>query len=98
MKVTVVYALPMKQTVVQIELAEGSNVQQAIEMSHFLEKFPEIDLLVNKVGIFAKVCKLVSILEEGDRVEIYRPLPKKSRNPYRKSKKSTEDSAKKDGN
>ena len=35
---------------------------------------PEIDLAVNKVGIFSKACKLDTVLRDKDRIEIYRPL------------------------
>jgi hypothetical protein len=39
-----------------------------------LAKFPEIDLAVNKVGVFGKLTKLDTELRHLDRVEIYRPL------------------------
>ena len=34
----------------------------------------EIDLTKQKVGVFGKVAALDAKLEDGDRVEIYRPL------------------------
>jgi len=86
MWISVVYALPDKQIVEQLELANGSSIEQAIAMSRILENYPEIDLSINKVGVFAKISKLSAILSDGDRVEIYRPLPKKSRSPYNKKK------------
>jgi putative ubiquitin-RnfH superfamily antitoxin RatB of RatAB toxin-antitoxin module len=58
------------------------TAKQAIEVSGILERFPEIDLKINKIGIFGKVAKLDTLLTEGDRVEIYRPLiadPKEAR-------------------
>ena len=39
-----------------------------------LERFPQIDLNDNKVGVFGKLTKLDAELRSGDRVEIYRPL------------------------
>jgi hypothetical protein len=39
-----------------------------------LEQFPEIDLERQKVGIFGKITRLDTKLEEGNRVEIYRPI------------------------
>lgn len=36
--------------------------------------YPEIDLKLNKVGIYNKIKELTTLVEEGDRVEIYRPL------------------------
>jgi len=53
-----------------------------VELTSILEQFPEVDLAINKVGIFGKLAKLDAKLTEGDRVEIYRPLiadPKEQR-------------------
>ena len=72
--VEVGYALPHKQELVLVTLAAGSTVEQAIERSGILEKYPEIDLLKNKLGVFAKLVKPESTLRNRDRVEIYRPL------------------------
>ena len=91
MRVEVAYARPDVQVIFSIELAEGSAAEYAIRQSGVLERFPEIDLEQNKIGIFSKACKLDQILRAGDRVEIYRPLiadPKESRRS-RAAKKDT---------
>lgn len=72
--VEVAFAQPDKQVIIPVRLNEGSTVQQAIDESKVLECYPEIDLATMKVGIFAKHCNLDYIVEQGDRVEIYRPL------------------------
>lgn len=72
--VEVVYALPEKQYMRQVSLAEGATVEQAIIASDLLILRPDIDLKKNKVGIYSRAVKLTDTLEEGDRVEIYRPL------------------------
>jgi len=72
--VEVIYALPEKAERVPLKLAEGSTVQQAIELSDLLQKCPEIDLAKSKVGIYAKLVKADQPLHDRDRVEIYRPL------------------------
>ncbi len=74
MYVEVIYALPNKQELVGLRLPEGSTLQQALEASGLLEKYPEIDLKKNKFGVFSKLSKLDTVLRERDRVEIYRPL------------------------
>ena len=75
MKVGVVYALPGKQTWLNIEVPEGSTVRQAIERSGVLAQFPEIDLTQNKVGVFGKVqASLDAAVDDGARIEIYRPI------------------------
>jgi len=80
MNVGVCYAEANRQLWMRMEVPEGSNVQQAIELSGVLKQFPEIDLEQQKVGIFGKLAKLDAELREGDRIEIYRQItadPKK---------------------
>lgn len=74
MKVGVAYAIPGRQAWVTIEVEEGATVKDAIDKSGILKQFPEIDLETQKVGIFGKVAALDAVLEEGARVEIYRPI------------------------
>lgn len=72
--VEVAYALPKQQLIIPVKLCEGSTAEAAIIASGILEKFPEINLTTNKIGIFGKLSKLDVILRDLDRVEIYRPL------------------------
>jgi len=72
--VEVVYALPEKQYQLTVKLAEGSTVEQAIQASGVLELRRDIDLSENKVGIFSRPVKLGDEVQDGDRIEIYRPL------------------------
>ena len=72
--IEVAYALPDKQSLLEIEVPEGAHVKQAIELSGIMNLYPEIDLSVNKVGIWNRTAKLVEALKDGDRIEIYRPL------------------------
>lgn len=74
LSIEITYALPQKQELVKLILPAGSTVQQAIEASGLKQKFPEIDLAKNKVGVFGKLTKLDAQLRDRDRVEIYRPL------------------------
>ncbi|OON38940.1 RnfH family protein [Izhakiella australiensis] len=72
--VEVVYALPEKQYLYTVKVAQGATVAEAIQRSGILELRPEIDLSQNKVGVFSRPVKLTDTLDAGDRVEIYRPL------------------------
>ncbi|WMY75345.1 RnfH family protein [Buttiauxella selenatireducens] len=72
--VEVVYALPEKQYLLKVRVAEGTTVEQVITRSGILELRTDIDLAKNKVGIFSRPVKLTDTVNEGDRVEIYRPL------------------------
>ncbi|MCH9646278.1 MAG: RnfH family protein [Proteobacteria bacterium] len=74
MQIEVAYALEDKQTLLNIEVDEGTTLKQAIELSGLLTLYPQIDLTKDKTGIFGKIAKLDTILREKDRVEIYRPL------------------------
>jgi len=72
--VEVVYALPQKQEILTVKLPSGASARQAVEASGVLQKYPEIDLAKNKLGVFAKLTKPDAPLRDRDRVEIYRPL------------------------
>ena len=72
--VEVVYALPDKQEILSIRVGAGTTVIQAVEASGMLQKYPEIDLSINKLGVFAKLAKPDTLLRDRDRIEIYRPL------------------------
>jgi putative ubiquitin-RnfH superfamily antitoxin RatB of RatAB toxin-antitoxin module len=74
MKIEVAYALRHKQTLLNIEVDDNTSVEDAIQQSNILKKYPEINLKKNKVGIFGKITALDVKLREKDRVEIYRPL------------------------
>ena len=73
-KVEVVYGLAHKQKLLSLPISKGSTVEQAIIESGMLALFSEIDLKENKVGIWNKAAKLSQIVEDLDRIEIYRPL------------------------
>ncbi|MFW5444317.1 MAG: RnfH family protein [Methylococcaceae bacterium] len=70
----VAYAVSGKQVVIDVQLVNGASVQQAINESGILILCPEIDQAEMNVGVFGKACGLEKIIEQGDRVEIYRPL------------------------
>ena len=74
MLVEVTYALEKKQTLLELEVSEGTTLEQAVELSGIIDTYPQIDLTKDKTGIFGKIAKLDTILREKDRVEIYRPL------------------------
>lgn len=86
MKVGVVYALPKRQSWLTIDVPEGTTVGQAIEKSGILHQFPEIDLATQKVGIFGKSAALDAVVEEGARIEIYRPITADPKTVKRRAK------------
>ena len=74
MIIDVAYALAEKQTLLTFEAEDGISLKEAIEISGILDIYPQIDLSVDKVGIFGKFAKLDTVLRDKDRVEVYRPL------------------------
>ena len=74
MNVGVCYAMADRQLWLRLQVPDDSKVEDAIRLSGVLKLYPEIDLTAQKVGIFGKMAKLDSPIQEGDRVEIYRPI------------------------
>lgn len=72
--VEVAYATPEKQRIIKLNVDSGTKIEDAISRSGILEEFPEIDVADSKVGVFGKAAAMSTVLKEGDRVEIYRPL------------------------
>ena len=80
--VEVAYARPERQLILSLEAPPGITAEQAILRSGILDEFPEIDLDEQKIGVFGKVASRDTVLNDGDRVEIYRTLiadPKEAR-------------------
>lgn len=81
-EVEVAYALPHRQFLKRFYVPSGTTIEQAITLSGIQDIFPEIDLEKQKIGIFSRLTKRGTILQDSDRVEIYRPLlldPKENR-------------------
>lgn len=83
-KVEVAYATPEKQQIIALDVAIGTTAVEAVRLSGIEREFPELDAQGAAMGIFGR--KLAqpeaTVLQAGDRVEIYRPLlidPKQAR-------------------
>ena len=72
--IEVAYARPDKQLLLPLSVPAGTTIEQAIELSGIVQRFPEIDSGNLVVGIFSKRAKLDHVLAVGERIEIYRPL------------------------
>jgi putative ubiquitin-RnfH superfamily antitoxin RatB of RatAB toxin-antitoxin module len=72
--VEVAHALEGRQLILPVEAPQGITAAEAIERSGILQEFTDIDLGKNRLGIFGKASKADTVLQKGDRVEIYRPL------------------------
>lgn len=72
--VEVVYASKFEQVIHEVQLSQGASVEDCIIMSGILTECPDIDLSINKVGIFGAVKSLSEPVVDADRIEIYRPV------------------------
>ncbi len=74
--VEVAYALADKQKLLRLAVPEGTTVREAAMRSGMDGFFPGLDLGAAPLGIFGKAVLKPDerTLEEGERVEIYRPL------------------------
>ena len=80
-------ALPHEEP---LRLPADAPVAEAIRLSDILGRFPGIDLAKNAVGIFGECARLDDVVQDSDRVEIYRPLiadPKEARRVARGRRK-----------
>jgi putative ubiquitin-RnfH superfamily antitoxin RatB of RatAB toxin-antitoxin module len=73
--IEIAYASVEQQTLLRLQVLGNTTIKAAITQSSILNQYPEIDLTINKVGIYNKlVSSLEQFVKEGDRIEIYRLL------------------------
>jgi putative ubiquitin-RnfH superfamily antitoxin RatB of RatAB toxin-antitoxin module len=73
--VEVAYAEPHDQRIVPLKVAPGTTALEAAQQSRVQEHFPNLVLDEgSRLGIFGHIVPPTQVLQEGDRVEIYRPL------------------------
>ncbi|MBV1919920.1 MAG: RnfH family protein [Pseudomonadales bacterium] len=75
-QVEVAYALPDRQELIALSVRKGTSMFDAAVQSNIGDKFPDLDLEGAPMGVFGKADRKPQerVLEEGERVEIYRPL------------------------
>ena len=76
--ISVAYALPERQPVIELQVPEGTTLLAAVKLSGIAEYFPELDFNTVPMGIFgqpiANQNKATTRLKSNDRIELYRPL------------------------
>ena len=74
-KIEVAYAKNAReQVIIPCEVPAFSNIAQCVRQSEILKKYSELSLETIQVGVFGVKKNLLDILQDGDRIEIYRPL------------------------
>lgn len=74
LRVQVCYALRGKQLILDATVETGATIHRAIAASGILARAAEIDLTTLRVGVYGKLKELDAIVQDKDRIEIYRPL------------------------
>lgn len=74
LRIEVAYALPRQQWLRSVELPAGSTATEAVRASGLLEMRPELAGIELDLGVFSSRVNSGYVLQDGDRVEIYRPL------------------------
>jgi putative ubiquitin-RnfH superfamily antitoxin RatB of RatAB toxin-antitoxin module len=70
----VCYATPERIFLEPVEVCAGADLQTAIFASGVLKAFPQLDLSTSRTGVYGKLRPLETVVQEGDRIEIYRGL------------------------
>jgi putative ubiquitin-RnfH superfamily antitoxin RatB of RatAB toxin-antitoxin module len=70
----VCHAAPDRTFLEPVELPAGTTLESAIMQSGVLKAFPQLDLGTCRTGVFGKLRPLDTVVQEGDRIEIYRGL------------------------
>lgn len=75
LRVTVVHSpAPRQVREWPLELPLGATVWQALQASGIAGEFPALELNASMVGVWARKARLDDVLQQGDRLEVYRPL------------------------
>lgn len=74
MRIEIVQVLPRQTRREVVELARNANVGDALAISPLARELSDAAGGALDVGIFGERCALGDPLNDGDRIEIYRPL------------------------
>lgn len=90
--VEIAYAETEDVELIPLTVSAGTTVRDAINQSGICMLYPSINPDTVKTGIFGKLCQGDRVLEDGDRIELYRPLradPKEARRRRAQRQKSS---------
>ena len=82
MRVSVCYASPSGVWLRELLMPAGATVRDALHSSGFQAAFPGVDPMAHGAGVYGSLCDAETVLHDGARLEVYRPLrfdPKESR-------------------
>jgi hypothetical protein len=74
LQIEIAYAEPQRVIVKALTLPPGSRIADALRLAALDSDFIGVDLANSALGIFGRLTRTDHILQQGDRIEIYRPL------------------------
>jgi uncharacterized protein len=74
LRIEIAYAEPQRAIVKAFRLAPGACVADALQLAALDPDFSALDLANSALGIFGRPIRADQLLQDGDRIEIYRPL------------------------
>lgn len=75
LSITLVYSpLPRQVREWSIELEVGATLGQALERCGLFEEFPDLEKNCMQLGVWGRKVQMGHVLQDRDRIEIYRPL------------------------
>ena len=84
LRVSVAFALADHQKVVELTVPAGTTLDEAVALSGIQSQFAGIDLSGLPKGIWYEKRSGDTVLSDGDRIEIYRPLTMDAREARRR--------------
>ena len=96
-RVTLAMALPDRQEVIELDLAAGAAVGDAIAAAELARRFPGVDFASMRTGIWSREAHAATRLRDGDRVELYRDLKADPKDMRRKRAKASSSSRSRSG-
>jgi putative ubiquitin-RnfH superfamily antitoxin RatB of RatAB toxin-antitoxin module len=74
MVVAVAYAEPGLEVCAELRVGSGTKLGEAINSDRLPASIRHLDFTAMKFGVWGKLKPASTILRDGDRIEIYRPL------------------------
>lgn len=72
--IEVAAGLPRRQVLIPLEVPRGTTLAEAVALADLSSVLPELEIDHQRLGVFGKLRPPDTVLQDGDRAEVYRPL------------------------
>lgn len=73
-RLEVAYGTPDRQCLVEIHVSQGATCGDAVKLSGVTDRFPHDNIESLPLAVWGKVVQRDTVVRDGDRIEILRPL------------------------